>query len=246
MNISSKLDQFHLQAKSSWWLHYFAIVLRIFLAFGFITSGIVKIAGERFAAGLSINHPMGQYLEALHHTGFYYTFIGVAQVLAAILLLIPRTVILGALLYLPIIFNIFMLSYAVRFEGSSLTSPLMVLACLFLILWNYDKVKYILPFNHSTSPQLVSAPKLLNKKFPLKFFVGTIATIAAIVLFVRFGWQVAPRNSFKDCKAQFINTNRIQAGAAFCDCIHHQGLPLDSSIKIYKQIPNDQFIKIKH
>ena len=84
---------------------------------------MVKIVGERFASGLSDIHPMGAYLEALHHTGYYYTFIGIAQVVAAVLLLIPRTVTLGALLYFPIIVNIWLLSYAVRFEGSIVTSP---------------------------------------------------------------------------------------------------------------------------
>ena len=118
MSISSKLDQLHLEITGNKWLHYFAIFLRLALAFGFITSGIVKIMGERFASGLSVNHPMGHYLEALHHTGFYYTFIGVMQVIAAILLLVPRTVALGALLYFPVILNICVLSYAVRFEGS--------------------------------------------------------------------------------------------------------------------------------
>ena len=78
---------------------------------------MVKIVGERFASGLSEIHPMGAYLEALHHTGYYYTFIGIAQVLAAILLIIPRTVTMGAILYFPIIVNIWVLSLAVRFEG---------------------------------------------------------------------------------------------------------------------------------
>jgi len=239
MNFPAKFDQLHLQARSNRWMNYFSILLRIFLAFGFITSGTVKILGERFAAGLSVNHPMGQYLEALHHTGFYYTFIGIAQVLAAILLLIPRTVTLGALLYLPIIFNIFMLSYAVRFEGSSLTSPLMVLACLFLILWNYDRIKYILPLDHGASAQLPPVPKPLNNTFPIRFFLVTLATIAAIVLFLLFGWQIAPRNNSRDCNSQFANTNRTRAGAIFCDCIHQKGLPLDSSIEIYEKAPND-------
>ncbi|RZL13860.1 MAG: DoxX family protein, partial [Pedobacter sp.] len=176
MNLATSFDQIHLKAKSNRWMNYFAIFLRVALAFGFITSGIVKIVGERFAAGLSVNHPMGQYLEALHNTGFYYTFIGVVQVLAAILLLIPRTVLLGALLYFPVIFNIFMLSYAVRFEGSSLTSPLMVLACLYLILWNYDKIKYILPLNHGQPSPIVPVPATLSNKFPYKFFLGAAAT----------------------------------------------------------------------
>lgn len=101
--------------------------------------------GERFTT-LSVKHPMGNYLEALHRTGFYYTFIGVLQMMAAILLLIPRTVTLGALIYFPIILNICILSFAVRFEGSFVTSPLMVLANLYLLCWDYDKLKFIFPW----------------------------------------------------------------------------------------------------
>ncbi len=239
MSLSTKLDQLHLEAKSNRWLNYLAIFLRILLAFGFITSGMVKIVGERFAAGLSTNHPMGQYLEALHNTGFYYTFIGVAQVTAALLLLIPRTVTLGVLLYFPIIFNIFILSYAVRFEGSSLTSPLMVIGCLYLIGWNYDKIKYILPFNQRQYPHIVQVPKIKSNAFPFKFFLLASATVATVVLFVIFGWQIAPRNSKGDCNSQFVGTNRTQAGAVFCDCIHVNGVPLDSCMKQYDQSAND-------
>ena len=94
-------------------------------------AGFVKIIDERFANGLSIIHPMGSYLNALHHTGYYYTFIGIAQIAAAIFLLIPRFVFLGALLYFHIILNILILSYAVRFEGSLDTSPLMLLANIY-------------------------------------------------------------------------------------------------------------------
>jgi hypothetical protein len=39
-------------------------------------------------------------------TGFYYTFIGVSQLTAALLSLIPRTTLLGAIIYFPIILNI--------------------------------------------------------------------------------------------------------------------------------------------
>jgi uncharacterized membrane protein YphA (DoxX/SURF4 family) len=60
MRISSRLDQLHATAKRNRWLRYFATFLRIALAFSFITSGMVKIVGERFASGLSVKHPMGQ------------------------------------------------------------------------------------------------------------------------------------------------------------------------------------------
>lgn len=147
MNISTIFDRLHSRARSNAWLWLFSIFCRVSLAIGFFAAGMVKIVGERFASGLHENHPMGHYLVALHLTGYYYTFIGYAQVAAAIMLLIPRTVTLGAFIYFPIIFNIWILTYATRFDGSMFTAPLMTLANLFLLGWNYEKWKYILPFN---------------------------------------------------------------------------------------------------
>jgi uncharacterized membrane protein YphA (DoxX/SURF4 family) len=239
MSISSKLDQLHADARANKWLQYFSIFLRLSLAIGFLAGGITKIMGERFASGLSVNHPMGQYLEALHHTGYYYTFIGWVQILAAILLLMRRTVLIGALLYFPVILNICILSYALRFEGSIVSSPLMALGCLFLICWNYDKVKYLLPFNQEPVPAIITNQTKFTYKFPVKFFSGVVATVVAIVLFISFGFDVMPRNSSKDCSTQFVNTNRTKAGAAFCNCIHNLGQPLDSCLKQYKEAPDD-------
>ncbi len=146
MSISSTLDRVHARVRQIKWLRDFTVFTRIVLAMGFLPSGYVKIVGERFT-DLSVCHPMGHYLEAFHRTGFYYTFVGVVQVTAACLLLIPRTATLGAVLYFPIILNICILTFAVRFVGSWITAPLMVLANLYLLCWDYDKLKYILPFN---------------------------------------------------------------------------------------------------
>src|SRR5215213_286408 len=145
MSISSTLERLHSQAKENRWLWLFSIFCRLALAAGFFPSGMVKIMGERFASGLSANHPMGHYLVALHQTGYYYTFIGVVQITAAILLLIPRATTLGAFLYFPIILNICILTYAVRFDGSLFTAPLMTLANLYLLGWRCVNWKYILP-----------------------------------------------------------------------------------------------------
>ena len=117
MGISATLNRLHFRVRQNIWLRYFAVFNRIGLAAGFLPAGIVKIMDERFASGLSVKHPMGDYLEALHRTGYYYTFIGILQVAAAIFLVIPRTALLGALIYFPIILNICILSFAVRFEG---------------------------------------------------------------------------------------------------------------------------------
>ena len=165
MSISSTLDRLHSQAKQNSWLWLFSIFCRLSLALGFIPAAIVKLIDERFASGLHANHPMGHYLEALHQTGYYYTFIGVVQLAAAVLLLIPRTVTLGAFLYFPIILNICILTYATRFDGSLFTAPLMTLANLYLLGWNYEKWKYILPFNRLETDNDAARQKSLESYF---------------------------------------------------------------------------------
>ncbi len=230
MALSSTLDRLHLEAKQNKWLRYFAVFNRIALAAGFIPSGFVKIFGERFTS-LSVNHPMGQYLEALYHTGFYYTFIGVLQVSAAILLLIPRTATLGALLYFPIILNIFILTIAVRFDGSLFTSPLMVLANLYLICWDYDRLKYIFPFRLPGKNRVLPNQKKYNNKFPTLFFAGVVAIVIIIPLAISKIYNIKPHNTLNDCNRQ-CSTKSCND---FCNCIHLEGLSLDSCLEVYNR-----------
>ncbi|MDB5235555.1 MAG: hypothetical protein JWR44_2548 [Hymenobacter sp.] len=237
MSLASTLDRLHSRAKHNRWMRYFAVFNRVALAAGFIPSGAMKIMGERFTV-LSNNHPMGNYLEALHHTGYYYTCIGIAQVTAAILLLIPRTAVLGAVIYFPIILNICILSLAVRFEGSLITSPLMVVANLFLLCWYYDRLKFILPFSEPASTVL-PAQNSISNKFPTAFFAGAAATVALVVLAVTTGFEVTPRNTLADCQAQFKATHRTKAGEVFCDCIHKKGQPLTQALETYRKVPDD-------
>lgn len=240
MSISSRLDRLHFRARENRWLQYFAILLRVGLAAGFLPSGFTKIMGERFTV-LSNMHPMGNYLEALFHTGFYYTSIGVLQVIAGILLLIPRTATLGAIIYFPIITNICILSLAVRFEGSFFTSPLMVLANVYLLCWDYHKFRLLLPFHHQRASQLL--PTTTSNKFPFLFFTGVLVTMVALVLLTTSRFIIQPRNTLKDCSAQFEGTNRTEAGSAFCNCIHKSGRPLNSCLKAYHNTPDDEASK---
>ena len=219
LNTFSSFEQFYLKIKRNRWFWLFSIFCRLTLAYAFIVAGMVKIIGERFASGLSTIHPMGTYLEALHHTGYYYSFIGIAQVIAAILLIIPRTVIIGALLYFPIIVNIWLLSYAVRFEGSIVTSPLMVLANLYLLVWHYDRLRY-------------------STKFPLLFFTGVIITVALTIVFTRFGYDAMPRNSLSDCKKQFMDSISEAVGCDFCECVHKEGKDLNECLREFENAKN--------
>jgi len=264
MRISSTLERLHSQAKENSWLWLFSIFCRFALAAGFIPSGMVKIMDERFASGLSVNHPMGHYLEALHHTGYYYTFIGVVQITAAIMLLVPRTVTLGAFLYFPVILNICILTFALRFDGSLFTAPLMVLANLFLLGCNYEKWKYILPFNrlandvttstvqveeNANQPRVFSRrgigllyanfrvflKQLFADKFPTLFFAGVFAAVVICVVGIPSLYSVKPRNTLPQCLRQFKDSRRAQAGENFCGCIHQKGEPLDKCLDEYNQ-----------
>lgn len=261
MKIASTFERLHWRARQNSWLWLFSIFCRFALAAGFIPAGIVKIMDERFASGLSVKHPMGSYLEALHHTGFYYTFIGVVQILAAIFLLIPRTVTLGAFLYFPVILNICILTYAVRFDGSLFTAPLMTLANLYLLGWNYEKWKYILPFNHLPAEFEVGndAPKdafkfgirplyerlrnvvgqLFKDKFPWLFFAGVFAAVAVCVVGIPSLYRIKPRNTLTQCQRQFTKSTKTKAGEIFCNCIHQNGEPLDKCLNDFSNAPPD-------
>lgn len=232
MKLLARLDHLYDECKRNQWLRYFAVFCRIALALGFIPSGIVKVMGERFT-GLPSNHPLGHYFDALYLTGFYYTFIGVCQLTVALLLLIPRTALLGAILYLPMIFNICVLAYATRFEGTRITT-LMLLANLYLLCWDYARWKSILPFA-STRDVAATPNQKMSWKFPWAFFGGVVAVIAAVIVINAFLYDVRPGNSQMECTNGCANNARPQACQLFCNCIYNEGNPLDKCLEEYRK-----------
>ncbi|QEC51941.1 DoxX family protein [Anseongella ginsenosidimutans] len=188
--------------------------------------------GERFASGLPSNNPLGHYFDALYLTGYHYTFIGIVQVLTAILLLIPRTSLLGILMYFPIIVNICVLTYATRFNGTRLNT-MMVLASLFLLIWNYDRLKQILPFQPQTDSRVLKKP--LNKRIRLLFFGGSITVLAFIIIGTSYLYEIVPGNSEAECRNQYASSQNPAACEVFCDCIYKQGKSLDSCLAAFEK-----------
>lgn len=235
MSIGAKLDQLHFKARQNKWLGYFAVFCRVALAAGFIPSGMQKVLGERFTV-LSVDHPMGHFLDAFYQTGYYYTFVGVAQVVAAILILIPRTVILGAFIYLPIILNITVLSLAVRFDGSQVTSPLMTCAVLYLLAWNYHTFKHIFPFHHANSALQLPTKNERTNRFPFVFFSGVLIVVVLIVFHTRIFYQIMPRNTISDCRTQCTDEEDVRC-QEFCSCIHEEGKSLEACLEDFQSQP---------
>ena len=115
---------------------------RILLFLAFLPSGLKKLLGERFTI-LSIDTPVGFFFEALYRTGAYWNFLGLMQLVAGILLIIPRTSFFGAIIYLPIIINILIIVIAMNFTGTPYIAGLMLIGNIYLILWDYKKLKQV-------------------------------------------------------------------------------------------------------
>lgn len=221
MGMLDGFSRYYETAKGNRWFRYFTVCCRVALALGFIPSGIVKVSGERFTA-LPSNHPLGHYFDALHVTGFYYTFIGVGQLVTAFLLLIPRTALLGAILYLPIILNICVLTYATRFEGTRITT-FMLLANLYLLAWDYDRLKHVLPFAKQPPPAPIS-----SNRFPAVFFGCVILALASVVMINQVVFDIRPGNQPNECFDESAGSDAPRN--VFCDCIYNKGKPLDACL----------------
>ena len=137
-----KIEKFHQKLIKLKFFILFTWGTRILLFLAFLPSGLKKLLGEKFTL-LGLDSPVGFFFEALYRTGFYWNFLGFMQLLAGILLLIPRTSFFGALIYLPIIVNIFIIVTSMSFKGTPYIAGLMLLANIYLLLWDYKKLKRV-------------------------------------------------------------------------------------------------------
>jgi hypothetical protein len=143
-HLERSLDRLHARARALPALHRFTTCTRILLAVGFVPPALVKVQGERFTT-MGIDTPVGFFFEAMYRTGAYWQFIGWAQVIAGLLLLVPATATLGAVLCFPIVLNIFVVTVALQFTGTPAVTGLMLLAVTYLLCWDYHRWKALLP-----------------------------------------------------------------------------------------------------
>jgi uncharacterized membrane protein YphA (DoxX/SURF4 family) len=142
MDGQSALDRAHARVRRERLLNIFTVFTRILLALAFTPSGITKVMGDRFTI-LGLDNPVGFFFEAMYRTGFYWRFLGLCQLGAALLLLIPRTATIGALVYFPLALNIFVITVSLEFRGTPFITGLMLLANIYLLCWDYDKLKHL-------------------------------------------------------------------------------------------------------
>jgi len=214
MKLEDTLDDLHVAITRRWWTQIFAAFTRCLVAAGFIPPSIPKIMHLPFTS-LPDSNPVGHYFNALMGTGFYYEFIGWSQIIAAVLLLIPRTSHLGALMFLPIIINIAVLTNSIGFKGTWLLTIFMSLAGLFLVAWEYDRLKPILFYTREDKPRKFRYEFI---KIPLFFAVG------GAVMSVMW-WSIALGN-FSDYFRVGIGLTIIGAVFGIVVALHYRFMPV--------------------
>lgn len=132
--------------KQNTWLQLFVIYLRYLIGFAFIFASLVKIQGLRFTTESGAENPINSawhFFETLYESGIYWRFIGLAQFFTGVLLITQRYAKLGAVLFLPIIANIFVITISYEFGGTPIITSLMLMSTLFLLYWDWDSLKVL-------------------------------------------------------------------------------------------------------
>lgn len=125
------------------WANLFTIYLRYLIGGSFVFASIVKIQGRRFTQVSGADAPINDawhLFETLYHSGIYWNFLGWGQLIAGLLLMTQRFATLGAVIFLPIILNIFFITLSYDFKGTVFITGLILLATLYLLLWDYKKL----------------------------------------------------------------------------------------------------------
>jgi hypothetical protein len=128
------------------WLQLAVIYTRYLIGGAFVFASLVKIKGERFTnvqgAGSPFHSPEHLF-ETLYQSGLYWQFLGLMQLVAGLLLLTQRYALLGALLFLPIIANIFVITLSYDFGYTHVITGAMLLATAGLLAWDWNRLRMV-------------------------------------------------------------------------------------------------------
>jgi len=201
MNIITKFKK---TPKDKYW-DYFILTSRFLLAYTFLSYGYGKLTGSQFGVSPEIlNTPLKDislFKIAWHlfsHQPFK-AFIGISQIICGTLLIINRTAILGAFLFLPIVIVILVIDLTIMSQGMAIAFAWRLSSYIILdllILWHYkDKMKIIWNAIWNST----------NTKF--KFPLWTYLLLPIMALFLELS-LILPKSivQFISNPTQFINS----------------------------------------
>ena len=142
--------------KHSLLLQLAIIYTRYLVGGAFVFASLIKIKGHRFTqiADDAGGHSPSHFFEMMYQSGLYWQFLGWAQLLAGLLLLTQRYALLGALGFVAIMANIFVITISFDFPGTPIITGLMLLAGLLLLAWDWNRLRIVL--NLPVAPETTS------------------------------------------------------------------------------------------
>lgn len=167
------------------------IYTRYLIGAAFVFAAIVKIKGGRFTTIDGINEPINSawhMFETLYQSGLWWKFLGLGQLIAGLLLMTQRFAKLGALMFLPIIANVFVITISYDFRGTPVITGLMLLANILLVLWDWNEIKILI----NKTPVIESKNRFENMRVweitGLTLFLFTTVYRLAVINYNIFIW----------------------------------------------------------
>lgn len=141
----------------------FVIYIRYLIGAAFVFASVVKIQGKRFTTIDGINEPINSawhMFETLYQSGLWWKVMGLGQLVAGLLLMTQRYAKLGALMFLPIMSNVFVITLSYDFRGTPVITGLMLIANILLVLWDWDELKILV----NKAPEIPQQNRLENMR----------------------------------------------------------------------------------
>jgi hypothetical protein len=164
----------------------FTVFTRYLIGCAFVIStfGMKKITGSPSEVSQAAvpTHKLTLLFYALASSGFYWKFIGYAQLVAGFLLMTQKFARLGAVIFFPIVLNIFIITLSYQFSGTPFITGLMLLAAIYLLLWDLKVLQYIIITPSAQKIEIVNLPDPTHKSFWIITGLLLFATIIILGL----------------------------------------------------------------
>jgi uncharacterized membrane protein YphA (DoxX/SURF4 family) len=174
------------QLKQKTFLQVFTIYLRYLIGGAFIIAafGMGKISGGSNLIH-SMDHPIQdlqpiqQFFRVMTESGLYWQFIGWTQIIAGAMLMSQRFSKLGALIFFGLILNIFIITVSYGFKGTPVVTGLMLLATVYLLVWDYRSFLFLIKDDVSVKKTELS---VIDK--PYWTWLGVVMIVSVTILAV--------------------------------------------------------------
>lgn len=129
-----------MQRRRGW--HLLAANVRLLVGFAFLPAALKKVLGQPFTDPTNAG-AFHDFLHAFLATGWFYEFVGVAQLVAAVLLLTQTWALLGALIALPVLTAIVAFCWSTQVYPTAIVASAMWLATASLLLWDAPRLMHL-------------------------------------------------------------------------------------------------------